>query len=119
MNGYCWSGWIWLDMIDIDGYGWIWMDVGGNEWIWVDMDGYGWIWEDMGGYGWICVYLFGWIWELWGAVAAEGFAKLRRCSPNLRPQVHPPKKTSCRNLAPCNLQDLNLQDLRLAGWMAG
>ncbi len=48
------------------------------------MCGYMWILLDMG--------IFGWIWEDWGAGAAEGFAKLRRCSRDLRAQVQPPKK---------------------------
>ena len=82
------------------GYGWMWMDNGGYGTIFVDMAGYVRIWVDIVGYG--C------IWENSGA---RGFAKLRRCSPDLRAQVHPPKKTSCRKLEPCNLLDLNLQDL--------
>ena len=58
------------------------------------------IWTDIGGYG-----------RIWVDLGARGCASLRRSSPDLRPQVHPPKKTSCRNLESCNLQDLDLQDL--------
>ena len=55
----------------------------------VDMCGYGLIWFR---YSRILVDIgiFDRIWEDWGAVAAEIFAKLHRCLPDLRAQVHPP-----------------------------
>jgi hypothetical protein len=49
--------------MDMDGYGWMWMDVDGlMSLVDVDeigrcwmMDGYGWIWMDVDGCGWIDV----------------------------------------------------------------
>jgi hypothetical protein len=56
--GYAGYGWIWQDMQDMAGYGWIRVGMAGYAgygWIWLDMQdmaGYGWIWLDMAGYGW-------------------------------------------------------------------
>ena len=40
------SGWIW---VDLGGSGWIWVDLSGSGWIWMDLDGSGCIWVDLGG----------------------------------------------------------------------
>lgn len=63
--GFGWWAWTWREVcgacgqvdrgvrVGMDGYGWVWMGVGGYRWVFWGMDGYGWVWMGIGGYGWV------------------------------------------------------------------
>ena len=45
-----------IKLVDIEGLGWMWLEVGGHGWTWIDVGGHGRTWVDV-----LCLTLCGWL----------------------------------------------------------